>query len=319
MSKEIIADKNLDELNIEEIARISNVIGSDSGFIASDNLDSDTFLSQDYIDSITSLKVGAPFKMHFTMMLFCIKGKMDIQINLVSHTLNAGEMLIVHEGAITTGLSMDPTIRLFIMGFTSNFIGSFHSSRMSKIDFTKFLETPIIKLRPEDMNDIFSIYKVINSRLRQHDFTFKNDMIWFGLQAIGCILANELKDNHSAERSMSRKQMVVRDFLLLVGKYATKQRGISFYAHQLCISPKYLGQVVTELSGETPHKWICRQVILEAKVLLADHSLTIQQISEALNFTNQSFFGTFFRQHTGISPKAYRSGNSKPSCPSANM
>ncbi len=313
MSQEMIADKNLDELNIEEIAKISNVIGSDSGFIASDNLDSDTFLSRDYIDSIENLKIGTPFKMRFTMMLFCISGKMNIQINLVSHTLNAGEMLIVHEGTITTGLSMDPTIRLFIMGFTSSFIGSFHSSRMSKMDFTKFLDTSVIKLRPEDMNDIFSIYKVINNRLRQHDFTFKNEMIWFELQAIECILADELKDNHPAERSMSRKQIIIRDFLLLVGKYATKQREISFYARQLCISPKYLGQVVTELSGETPHKWICRQVILEAKALLADHNLTIQQISEALNFTNQSFFGTFFRQHTGISPKAYRSGNLQPS------
>ncbi|MDE6339917.1 MAG: hypothetical protein K2K97_09055, partial [Muribaculaceae bacterium] len=248
MHKNIIENKSLEELKIEEIAKIHDVIGLDSGFIASDNLDSDIYLSQDYIDSIGILKVGSPFKMRFTMMLFCIRGRMDIQINLVSHTLNAGEMIIVHEGTVTTGLSMDPTIRLFVMGFTRNFIGSFHSSRMSKMDFTKFLDTSIIKLRPEDMNDIFSIYKVINSRLSRPDFSFKNEMIWFGLQAIECILTDGLKESHSSERSMTRKQIVTRDFLLLVGKYATTQRGISFYAHKLCISPKYLGQVVTETS-----------------------------------------------------------------------
>ena len=38
---------------------------------------------------------------------------------------------------------------------------------------------------------------------------------------------------------------------------------------------------------------------------LNDSQLTIQQISEQLNFSNQSFFGKFFKRCAGMSPKDY--------------
>jgi YesN/AraC family two-component response regulator len=34
--------------------------------------------------------------------------------------------------------------------------------------------------------------------------------------------------------------------------------------------------------------------------------MTVQQISEELNFPNQSFFGKYFKRLTGKSPKEYR-------------
>ena len=52
-------------------------------------------------------------------------------------------------------------------------------------------------------------------------------------------------------------------------------------------------------------QWIDAYVILEAKTLLKSGKLTIQQISEQLNFSNQSFFGKFFKRCAGMSPKDY--------------
>ena len=34
--------------------------------------------------------------------------------------------------------------------------------------------------------------------------------------------------------------------------------------------------------------------------------MSIQEIADVLNFANQSFFGKYFKHHTGISPKEYR-------------
>ena len=34
--------------------------------------------------------------------------------------------------------------------------------------------------------------------------------------------------------------------------------------------------------------------------------MTIQQIAEELNFANQSFFGKYFKHHTGMSPLTYK-------------
>lgn len=37
-------------------------------------------------------------------------------------------------------------------------------------------------------------------------------------------------------------------------------------------------------------------------------NMTIQQIACELSFPNASSFGTFFKKHTGLSPKNYRMG-----------
>jgi AraC family transcriptional activator of pobA len=45
---------------------------------------------------------------------------------------------------------------------------------------------------------------------------------------------------------------------------------------------------------------------LEAQRLLKNSSMTIQQISNELNFPSQTFFSKYFKHQIGLSPKEYR-------------
>ena len=49
-----------------------------------------------------------------------------------------------------------------------------------------------------------------------------------------------------------------------------------------------------------------QMVITEAKQLLEGSDLSIKEIANQLNFPTQSFFGKYFKQYVGISPKEYR-------------
>ena len=53
-------------------------------------------------------------------------------------------------------------------------------------------------------------------------------------------------------------------------------------------------------------EWIDSHVILEAKAMLKSSEQSIQEIADELHFANQSFFGKYFKHHTGFSPKEYR-------------
>ena len=55
-----------------------------------------------------------------------------------------------------------------------------------------------------------------------------------------------------------------------------------------------------------PLQWIVQMVITEAKQLLENSDLTIKEIATKLNFPTQSFFGKYFKQYVGVSPKEYR-------------
>ena len=95
-------------------------------------------------------------------------------------------------------------------------------------------------------------------------------------------------------------------FLSLVQQHFKKERFLDFYASQLEVSSKHLSRTVKETSGFSAVDWIDRFVILEAKVLLKSTTMSVQQISDELNFNSQSFFGKYFKKHTGSSPKDFR-------------
>ncbi|WP_368350508.1 helix-turn-helix domain-containing protein, partial [Parabacteroides merdae] len=44
----------------------------------------------------------------------------------------------------------------------------------------------------------------------------------------------------------------------------------------------------------------------EAKQLLESSNLSIKEVAAQLNFPTQSFFGKYFKQYVGMSPKEYR-------------
>lgn len=51
---------------------------------------------------------------------------------------------------------------------------------------------------------------------------------------------------------------------------------------------------------------IDKHAILEIKALLRSSSLSVQEIAYRFEFPNLSFFGRYFKKHTGMSPLQYR-------------
>jgi YesN/AraC family two-component response regulator len=84
------------------------------------------------------------------------------------------------------------------------------------------------------------------------------------------------------------------------------ERSIGFYADCLCITPKYLSQIVYKTSGRYAGEYIHEHVIIKAKILIKSHVYSIQQISEMLHFTSPSFFGRYFKKATGYTPLQYQ-------------
>lgn len=102
------------------------------------------------------------------------------------------------------------------------------------------------------------------------------------------------------------RNMYVNEFIKLVHINFMKERAVNFYASRLCISPKYLSQLVKEATGRSAARWIDHFVITEAKNMLRFSGKNIQQVAYALNFANQSSFGKYFKHLTGLSPTEFQ-------------
>ena len=60
--------------------------------------------------------------------------------------------------------------------------------------------------------------------------------------------------------------------------------------------------------GVSVSAYISAQRLQQARNMLLDTDLTIQEISDRLAFSNRSNFTTAFRKHFGITPKQLREG-----------
>lgn len=60
-----------------------------------------------------------------------------------------------------------------------------------------------------------------------------------------------------------------------------------------------------KITGDTANVFFMENKLLLGKELLENKQLTISQISDELNFTNNSYFASKFKEHFGLSPKAF--------------
>jgi len=120
------------------------------------------------------------------------------------------------------------------------------------------------------------------------------------------IAALSKKYSKAVNSHLSRKEKISMNFINTVKRNFKKERSLQHYAAELAITAKYLTETVKEITGKSAGEVIDSFVIQEARMLLDNASFSIAEIADELNFSDQSFFGKFFKRHTGVSPKEYR-------------
>lgn len=249
-----------------------------------------------------------PFKIQFAMMHLCLSGRMRIRSNLNEYELHRNSLMIITPGTIGQCLEISADCRIALIALSNDYVIPEDNPEGALI-VRKFLakQTPL-ELTDAQTSEILAIYRAMRDKLRRPDFRFKHDILKGYLQVLYgeiCQLMAPLVEAQDARQS-SRKKLIFDRFIEELRQHYAAQRSVQFYADRLCLTPKYLSQVVHAVSGRHAGEWIRDYVILEAKALLKSGQYTIQQVSDMLNFANQSFFGVYFKKAVGCSPTAYK-------------
>ena len=130
----------------------------------------------------------------------------------------------------------------------------------------------------------------------------------FSYTVISIMQVYQKNDDETNSDTVLRSQQLFDKFMALLKLYHTAERSVKFYADRLCLTPNYLSGVIKDYSGKSATEWINEYVILEAKIMLKNTDLSIQEIAYKLNFVTQSAFGKYFKLQTGMGPKFYRNG-----------
>lgn len=254
--------------------------------------------------------VNHPVKLSFTVALLCLAGQMRAQVNLQDLELRTNDVLVVQNGTIGEYRGMSDDARIAVIAFTPEYFQTALQIEATMSLQRRLYASPLWHLPFEAMEELMVIYRLMKAKIAETDNPFRKGALLGYTQVLihNCykyLLAAD-SGNEKTEVKSGRQQELYTQFMDEVRKSYIKERSISYYADVLCVTPKYLSQVVRRVSGRFAGDWITDFVILEAKALLKSRKYTVQQIADMLNFANQSFFGKYFREKVGCSPKAYQ-------------
>lgn len=250
-------------------------------------------------------KITDPLKFTSNVSIFVLSGECNVELDLKPYKIKGPAIVNIRQGQIMQCdfFSSDFNASFIVLSkrFCDDlFILLKDSPTYSNISLSPVADIPVAYVDKFErfyahLREIFTDSPDINS---YHAMILAIASFFFecGVKCYAPLVDKFLKGN----KRLSEK------FLSLVQQNFKVERFLDYYARELMVSPKHLSRTVKEVTGFTAVDWIDRFVILEAKVLLKSTNLTIQQISDELNFTSQSFFGKYFKKHLGMSPKDFR-------------
>jgi AraC-like DNA-binding protein len=98
-------------------------------------------------------------------------------------------------------------------------------------------------------------------------------------------------------------------FRQLLAEHYRESRSVTFYADKLCITTRYLTDIVQQHYGRSPKEAIDIYTVMQIRLDLLQSDITLSELAYKYNFSSPSFFSDYFRRNAGCSPHDYRSAN----------
>lgn len=108
----------------------------------------------------------------------------------------------------------------------------------------------------------------------------------------------------------SRSAELYNRFLDAVERFCHRYSDVAFYAEELNVSPRYLGQVTRRFSDRSPKAIIDQRITGEIEMLLSTSSKTLKEIAQQMGFSSQAQLSRYFKKQRGISPSQHKQNQS---------
>ena len=247
-----------------------------------------------------------PFKVDVTVAIICIRGKTEGVINLIPYTTDGACLITVLPGQIMQYKSISEDFEGLFIVMSQKFTDGLMPNATDRLPLhLSVRNNPAVPLDVVTLQGMIDYFEMLKRVIQVPEHPYRIEVarhltlaFFYGIGAVFHKIDNKPK--------MTHHEMLVEKFLTFVQTHFKEQRGLEFYADKLCVTPKHLSKVIKATSGKPSNDWIDEHVALEAKALLKSTNMTVEQISEELNFPSQSFFGKYFKRVTGMSPRDYK-------------
>lgn len=266
----------------------------------------DSLQSQQMTEQMKEFVGRFPMKLATSCLLIVVSGEVRFSVNFRDFVARRSTCAVITGGTIIEQVDFDPDTQVILLSFNPNSV--YTSTQISTRNYHRIyaLQAIVLQLSDQHMSLLKDAYKILRKIISDPAFeTNREDTAVSCMNLMGSIIEQGVDNEPQVETKTSRKDEIVARFLECVNESYRTHRELAFYADQLCLSLKYMSHIIYEQTGRHPSQWIKDYVILDAKTMLRSGRYTVQQVADELNFPNQSFFGKYFKEAVGVSPKKW--------------
>ncbi len=293
----MVKKKSIIDTSLEEAKKWGNAEFMDDGLILTDRI-ADAPIPSD------------PTRLNFILMALCKKGRAQYCIDTREQMVQPGDLLFISERHILDNYMASPDFECYCIMVSTEFYHGFVQNVKNVSSLLLFsMNNPVVKLTPREIQVYSNYYQTIREKMANTEHHYRKELVRALLLAMFYDMSNVIwRVEQLGVKSQARADVIFAQFVHLLEENFRQERRVAWYANQLCITPKYLSEVVKQISKRTTNEWIDNYVLLEIRVLLRNSTKSIKQICDELHFPNQSFLGKYFKEHIGVSPSEYRKG-----------
>ncbi|WP_139822911.1 helix-turn-helix domain-containing protein [Massilibacteroides vaginae] len=243
-------------------------------------------------------------------MCTCTKGAFHFSIGNKNYTLTERQIFTFLPRQAIKIISQSDDFSGEILVFPVDLMPAYLSPINYEVVF-RIIENPVLSVSLKTMQSILQMHALIVESFHNKEKIYKEEIV----KALVLAMVLEVGSEYAKHQQMclpavkTRKEELTEAFIVLLLTHYKVGHSVAFYAKKMGITPKYLSATIKEIIGLGALDCINEAVMAKIKSSLRNSQQTVLQISEEFNFPNSSFFGRYFKQHTGETPLQYRHRN----------
>lgn len=245
-----------------------------------------------------------PHKQDFYCLLFIDEADGEMVIDNHHIRLDGPKAIIIKPHCISK-LQINRKAKGKIICFTEDFFSlRYNNNILHQFSFLQRDAIPYIRLSSENQDKLSILLRLITEEYHLNKRETKKV-----LRSYLNIILYELERIYhpvGIVKNKSIKQQKIQEFEKLIDQYFDTKKLPSEYAEMLHVTANYLNKICKEETGNTAGDMIRKRIIIEAERLLHYTNYPVSEIADKLGFENASYFITFFKKQTGITPEQFR-------------
>lgn len=236
------------------------------------------------------------------VICLCRRYEGSIYIDGKEHKLGESSIAILPEKHLVRFTESIKVETIQFIAVTTDYILNMPSPIDTSIfSYSRYI--PVMQVSDSKFDDFQSYFRFLYKESNEKS-TYQDEILRSILYALILEITGEYDAQYNLNTGAEIKSHDVSDkFFHLLAVYYKENRTVQFYADKLNITSKYLTTAIKKTTGRPVLEWLHEAVLIEAKMLLKTTDLTVQEISDRLNFSSPSAFVQFFKKHTGTTPK----------------